>query len=389
MNQTEGVPELPDREEYPFADWPPTPPIGQLPIEALQPRKEDGTPLEGKELLDHLYGLLSRRWALTKTDVFNENAWMITGKINSNQKIPEEWFVQLVILTLEGKGPNEIATVYGVDLLSDEELEMNGDYVGPAPNLISRHKKDKLSPLAKEIGNYVQRTGRKLQLLSFPELDPNTGKETRTSMKIEEMRKKLGLQHRIQLFNVASDALPHKNGEGFYNFDTAIDILYRSIIKEQSDTGIEAHIKNESSKSYKPGTQPGNNVNQLRLSLLSTRVLDLREWKKTLKLEKTSAPDIAAKLLAGETYAQISKEYSKIDPEKKEPTVASFVHRQGAKALAHLSEDDIGILFPKPKGAWSLNVASFIFYYGKVTHSEAIDMATAIHYRSSHASQDK
>lgn len=389
MNATEGVSELPDREEYPFADWPPTPPIGQLPVEELRPRKEDGTPLEGKELLDHLYGLLLRRWALTKADVFNESAWMITGKINSNQKIPEEWFVQLVILTLEGKGPNEIATVFGVDLLSDEELEMNGDYIGPGPDVISQHKKYKLSPLAKEIGIYVQKTGKKLQLLSFPELDPQTGKETRTSMMIEEMRKKFGLQHRIQLFNVASDSLPQKNGEGFYDFDTAIDALYRSIIKEQSDTDIEAHIINQSPKSYKPSVKPGNNIAQLRHNILSNRVLDLREWKKTLKLDKASTYDIAAKLLAGETYTHIAKEYSKTSPDKREPPVGNFVHRQGGKALANLSEDDIEALFPRPKGAWSLNVAAFLFYYGKVTRSEAIDTAAAIHHRSAHASTDK
>ncbi len=389
MDPSEGISELPDREKYPYADWPPTPPIGQLPVEALKPCKDDGTPLEGKELLNDLYALLLRRWALTKADVFNENAWMITGKLHPNQKVPEEWFVQLVILTLEGKGPNEISRVFGVDLLTDEELEMNGDYTGPDPNLISQFKKGKLSPLAKEIGTYVQRTGKKLQLLAFPEIDPETGKETRTSMMIEEMRKKLGLQHRIQLFNVASDLLPHKNGEGFYDYDTAIEILYASIIKGKSDPDIERNIVSASSKSYKPGARIGNNVAQLRHNLLSTRVIDMKEWSRAVKLTKANAPEIAAQLLAGKTYGEIAKEFTKNNEDKKEPLLNTFVYRQGGLILGKLSEHDIGLLLPRRKGAWSLNVAAFLFYYGKVEHGVAIDMATTINHRSAHASEGK
>lgn len=115
----------------------------------------------------------------------------------------------------------------------------------------------------------------------------------------------------------------------------------------------------------------------------------MKEWSRAVKLTKANAPGIAAQLLAGKTYGEIAKELSSNNEDRKEPVVNSFVYRQGGLILGRLSEQDIGLLLPRRKGAWSLNVAAFLFYYGKVEHGVAIDMATTINHRSAHASEGK
>jgi len=385
MNGAEGShAEIPEREEYPHAEWPPNPPLGQLPPEALMPKSEDGELLEGAELVQNLYGLLLRRWALRKADVFDASSWIIKDVYRTKKhSVPEEWFLRLLILTLEGKTPQKIASTFGVDLLTDEELEKNGDYIGPTPDLISQHKKTKLTGLAKEIGDYVHKKGSKIQLLAFPEIDPETGKETRTSKQIEEMRKKFKLEHRIQLFNLASDQLPSKDGDGFYKYETAIDAMYRSVIKGESDVSIQNALVDQIGKKYSEGN-PGNNIARLRFNLMATAVLDSKWSKKRHRLTKDIAPDIAAKILSGKTYVEIAEQIKEEHGDDMAPALHSMTHRLGNAALTKITEHDIRLLLPPKEGDWSLAVAAFLFYYGKVQHSEAVDAATRIIRRRVH-----
>lgn len=250
-----------------FSVFPPALPFGKLPLHMLTPLDANNNPLTDAPLIKYYTDLLSYRYAINAADIF-----INTTNVRPSTRAKD---LLVVLLQLEGNNLIETAQIMGLELAKDAHVEQDNFTSINAENLHVRK--------CKMLNNYGKALIKKRLVLKkrhdifYP--------TKRLRAKVESISQKLNLKS-YELFDPASELLPHANGNGLLNSSLFIDALYEYVVVLRSRELLSSGMTERILESYMDKAPEGSLQNLFHSVKKSVLSLKARQAIEKLKLPR-------------------------------------------------------------------------------------------------------